>query len=62
MGGGTLNMEYPYENHQSHYHLWKPSNAYYPRGEAPPPYEEAVALSQAEALNSSQCTVRYNIK
>lgn len=51
-----MNMEYPFENHPGHYHLWKPPSGYFPRGEAPPPYEEAVALAQAESLNS-QCTV-----
>ncbi|XP_037041250.1 hybrid signal transduction histidine kinase L-like [Bradysia coprophila] len=56
MGGGSMNMEYPFENHPGHYHLWKPPSGYFPRGEAPPPYEEAVALAQAESLNS-QCTV-----
>ncbi|KAF4526557.1 hypothetical protein B566_EDAN009127 [Ephemera danica] len=30
--------------------LWKPPAHYYPRGEAPPPYEEAVAAAQAEAM------------
>lgn len=49
-GGG---MDYSYGN-ASHYPLWKPPNGYFPRGEAPPPYEEAVAISQAEAL-SAQC-------
>ncbi|KAJ6635130.1 hypothetical protein Bhyg_13713, partial [Pseudolycoriella hygida] len=54
MGGGTMNMEYPFENHPGHYHFWKPPSEYCPRGEAPPPYEEAVALAQAESLHS-QC-------
>lgn len=53
-----MNMEYPFENHPGHYNLWKPPSGYFPRGEAPPPYEEAVALAQAESLNA-QCTVRY---
>lgn len=57
MGGGSMNMEYPFENHPGHYNLWKPPSGYFPRGEAPPPYEEAVALAQAESLNA-QCTVR----
>lgn len=46
-----------YDAGSAHYQLWKPC---FPRGEAPPPYEEAVALSQAEAaLNASNqtCTV-----
>lgn len=60
MGSGNLNMEYPYDNNPNHYNLWKPSNGYFPRGEAPPPYEEAVALAQAEAMNS-QCTMRYGM-
>lgn len=29
---------------------WKPPNNYMPRGEAPPPYDEAVAQSRAEAM------------
>lgn len=66
MGGGNMNMEYPFENHPGHYNLWKPPSGYFPRGEAPPPYEEAVALAQAESLSAAQaqsqaqaqCTVR----
>ncbi|XP_011500129.1 PREDICTED: putative GPI-anchored protein PB15E9.01c [Ceratosolen solmsi marchali] len=38
------------------YPLWKPPSNYFPRGEAPPPYEEAVAAARAEqallAINS----------
>ncbi|KAI4488781.1 hypothetical protein M0802_011291 [Mischocyttarus mexicanus] len=30
------------------YPLWKPANNYFPRGEAPPPYEEAVAAARTE--------------
>ncbi|XP_076748804.1 uncharacterized protein LOC143422212 isoform X1 [Xylocopa sonorina] len=30
------------------YPLWKPPSNYFPRGEAPPPYEEAVAAARAE--------------
>lgn len=60
MGGGSMNMEYATFDaafdRPGHYHLWKPPNGYYPRGEAPPPYEEAVALSHAE---QAHCTVRY---
>ncbi|XP_044019992.1 putative uncharacterized protein DDB_G0292292 isoform X2 [Aphidius gifuensis] len=37
------------------YPLWKPPGNYFPRGEAPPPYEEAVAAARAEqALLSMQ--------
>lgn len=36
--------------HFPHYPLWKPPGNYFPRGEAPPPYEEAVAATRAEAL------------
>lgn len=57
MGNGSMNMEYAaYDNHPGHYHLWKPPNAFYPGGEAPPPYEEAVANAHSE---TAQCTVRY---
>lgn len=31
------------------YQLWKPPNGCFPRGEAPPPYEEVIGLSQATA-------------
>lgn len=55
IGSGSLNMDYPYEHGTSHYHLWKPPGSYFGRGEAPPPYEEAIALAQAESLNT--CTV-----
>lgn len=30
------------------YPLWKPPSNYFPRGEPPPPYEEAVAAAHAE--------------
>ncbi|XP_011859635.1 PREDICTED: putative GPI-anchored protein PB15E9.01c isoform X2 [Vollenhovia emeryi] len=30
------------------YSLWKPPGNYFPRGEAPPPYEEAIAAARAE--------------
>ncbi|XP_055377398.1 putative uncharacterized protein DDB_G0282133 isoform X2 [Condylostylus longicornis] len=56
MEGNINGMDYTYGN-SSHYPLWKPPSGYFPRGEAPPPYEEAVALSQAEALSAAQCTV-----
>lgn len=36
--------------HFPHYPLWKPPGNYFPRGEAPPPYEEAIAATRAEAL------------
>lgn len=32
----------------ANYPLWKPPSNYFPRGEAPPPYEEAVAAARAE--------------
>nr|XP_040233240.2 putative uncharacterized protein DDB_G0282133 [Anopheles coluzzii] len=57
LGGGTMNMDYSYVDHAiaPHYQLWKPPGAYYTRGEAPPPYEEAIAIAHAESLSS--CTV-----
>uniref|UniRef100_A0AAG5DCX6 Uncharacterized protein n=1 Tax=Anopheles atroparvus TaxID=41427 RepID=A0AAG5DCX6_ANOAO len=52
-----MNMDYSYVDHSvaPHYQLWKPPGAYYTRGEAPPPYEEAIAIAHAESLSS--CTV-----
>ncbi|KAI9576874.1 hypothetical protein GQX74_011297 [Glossina fuscipes] len=54
MEGNLTSMDYSYGGTATHYPLWKPPSGYFPRGEAPPPYEEAVAISQAEAL-SAQC-------
>ncbi|XP_073838875.1 uncharacterized protein isoform X2 [Musca autumnalis] len=53
MEGNLSSMDYTYGG-AAHYPLWKPPSGYFPRGEAPPPYDEAVAISQAEAL-SAQC-------
>ncbi|XP_017140707.1 AF4/FMR2 family member 4 isoform X1 [Drosophila miranda] len=53
MEGNLSAIDYSYGGAATHYPLWKP---HFPRGEAPPPYEEAVAISQAEAL-SAQCVV-----
>lgn len=55
MGTGNLGMDYSYDNNPNQYNLWKPSSGFL--GEAPPPYEEAVAIAQTESLNA-QCTVR----
>ncbi|KAM7363010.1 uncharacterized protein ACRADG_000078 isoform 2-T4 [Cochliomyia hominivorax] len=54
MEGNLSSMDYTYGGAATHYPLWKPPSGYFPRGEAPPPYDEAVAISQAEAL-SAQC-------
>jgi hypothetical protein len=53
---GSMTMEYPYEHQNSHFQLWKP---FFPRGEAPPPYEEAISMAQSESLNAQagSCTV-----
>ncbi|KAL7035465.1 hypothetical protein ACKWTF_008388 [Chironomus riparius] len=52
---GSMTMEYPYEHQNSHFQLWKP---FFPRGEAPPPYEEAISMAQNESLNTqAACTV-----
>lgn len=41
-------------------YLWKPPNGCFPRGEAPPPYEEVIGLSQGMAdhqtLGGTSCT------
>lgn len=55
MTNGNVNIEYPYDSNSNQYNLWKPGSGYFPRGEAPPPYEEAIA--QTETINA-QCTVR----
>lgn len=39
--------EHHFEESGTGYPLWKPS--FYSRGEAPPPYEEALAAARAEA-------------
>lgn len=55
LGTGNSELEFHYEDSTAHYSLWKPPGNYFPRDEAPPPYEEAVRTAQAEqsvALNS----------
>ncbi|GJQ67991.1 hypothetical protein Trydic_g10648 [Trypoxylus dichotomus] len=46
--GNTHDIEFHYEESSSQYSLWKPPGNYFPRGEAPPPYEEAVRAAQLE--------------
>lgn len=58
IGGNYMNngnIEYPFDTNSNQYNLWKPTSGYFPRGEAPPPYEEAIA--QTDTINA-QCTVR----
>lgn len=46
----TGNMGYSgdvYDQASNSYALWKPPNGCFPRGEAPPPYEEVIGLSQS---------------
>ncbi|XP_046678880.1 integral membrane protein DGCR2/IDD-like [Homalodisca vitripennis] len=49
-------QDYHYEEAGSHFPLWKPPGNYFPRGEAPPPYEEAVAAARAEAALAARTT------
>ncbi|KAL3289593.1 hypothetical protein HHI36_023006 [Cryptolaemus montrouzieri] len=56
LGSGSNDLEYPYEGN-TQFSLWKPPGNYFPRGEAPPPYEEAVRLSQLEHENTSNTAV-----
>lgn len=49
-------QDFHYEEPPSHYPLWKPPGNYFPRGEAPPPYEEAVAAARAEAALAARTT------
>lgn len=51
---GSMTMEYPYDHPNSHFQLWKP---FFARGEAPPPYEEAITMAQSESQNPPGCTV-----
>uniref|UniRef100_A0A8D8CZ88 (northern house mosquito) hypothetical protein n=1 Tax=Culex pipiens TaxID=7175 RepID=A0A8D8CZ88_CULPI len=53
IGAGT--MDYSYEHGTTHYQFWKPPGSYFTRRDAPPPYEEAIALAMAESSNT--CTV-----
>lgn len=49
--GNQENLDFPYDSDpRSNFALWKPPEHYFPRGEAPPPYEEAVAAAHAEAV------------
>lgn len=57
MNPGNINMEYPYDSNSNQYNLWKPSSGFFPRGEAPPPYDEICSIPQSDPVNA-QCTVR----
>lgn len=46
VGSAPNDLDYSFDDGNPHYSLWKPSGNYYPRGEAPPPYEEAVRSTQ----------------
>lgn len=48
LSSGTNEIEFHYEEASPHYSLWKPPGNYFPRDEAPPPYEEAVRSAQTE--------------
>ncbi|KAF2885774.1 hypothetical protein ILUMI_20409 [Ignelater luminosus] len=49
LGTGSNDLEFQYEESNSHYSLWKPHGNYFPRGEAPPPYEEAIRSAQIDS-------------
>lgn len=54
LGTPPPDCDYPLYSDVTGYPLWKPAGsgsvaAYFPRGEAPPPYEEAVRAARAEA-------------
>lgn len=51
----SANNDIEYHYSDGNYPFWKPSGNYFPRGEAPPPYEEAVRAARTEAslLNMS---------
>lgn len=51
---GSMSMEYPYDHPNAHFQLWKP---FFGRGEAPPPYEEAITMAQSDTNNPAGCTV-----
>jgi hypothetical protein len=49
--GNQEHLDFAYDSDpRSNFALWKPPENYFPRGEAPPPYEEAVAAAHAEAM------------
>jgi hypothetical protein len=53
---GSMTMEYPYEHQNSHFQLWKP---FFPRGEAPPPYEVSLC-GGGERKSSESMTIGKN--
>lgn len=44
----STNNDIEYHYNDTSYPFWKPNGSYFPRGEAPPPYEEAVRAARAE--------------
>ena len=63
LGAGSQDhhIEFHYEEPPAHYPLWKPPGNYFPRGEAPPPYEEAVAAARAEAALAAAVASTNNV-
>lgn len=53
IGNRSSDLEFPYEESNTHFSLWKPPGNYFPRGDAPPPYEEAVRSAQLENDNNT---------
>ncbi|KAF5291899.1 hypothetical protein FQR65_LT11383 [Abscondita terminalis] len=58
LGSGTNDLEFHYEESNGHFSLWKPPGNYFPRGEAPPPYEEAIRSNHMDTtLGQNQALV-----
>ncbi|XP_059490036.1 integral membrane protein DGCR2/IDD-like isoform X2 [Neocloeon triangulifer] len=61
MGYMQDSIDCPYDaDPRVNFALWKPPESYFPRGEAPPPYEEAVAAAQAEAAAPARMAIANN--
>lgn len=58
---GSASSNFDFEESGTQYALWKPSGNYFPPGEAPPPYEEAIRSSQIESNLTDDSLLRRTI-
>ncbi|XP_017776152.1 PREDICTED: uncharacterized protein LOC108562361 isoform X2 [Nicrophorus vespilloides] len=52
LGTNNNELEIRYEETNTNFSLWKPPGNYFPSGEAPPPYEEAMRTTQNEIVTN----------
>lgn len=60
LGSGNNEIEIRYEETSTNFSLWKPPGNYFPPGEAPPPYEEAMRGVQHDLTHNIHNATTHN--